>query len=45
MTALSRRRDVEATREKWDIKYGDVRIGSIGLRAGVPNHVDQWEWK
>ena len=45
MTALTRRRDVEATREKWDIFYDDVRVGSIGLRAGVPNHADQWEWK
>ena len=44
MTELTRRRDHHADREKWNILYGDVRIGSIGLRAGVPNHADQWEW-
>ncbi|TKV78938.1 hypothetical protein FDV58_24880 [Bradyrhizobium elkanii] len=45
MTGLTRRRDRESVREKWDIFHGDVRVGSIGRRAGVPNHVDQWEWK
>ncbi|WP_063619005.1 hypothetical protein [Bradyrhizobium sp. th.b2] len=46
MTELTRRRDKDAPREKWDIYYDDdVRVGSIGQRAGVPNHVDQWEWK
>ena len=28
----------------WDVYYGDVRIGHIGTRAGVPTHVDQWAW-
>jgi hypothetical protein len=32
MPALSRRR------------YGDVHVGTIGERAGVPVDVDQWEW-
>ncbi|WP_375775995.1 hypothetical protein ACE103_30055 [Bradyrhizobium sp. ma5] len=45
MTELTRRRDKESAREKWNIFYGDVCIGSIGQRAGVPNHADQWEWK
>jgi len=38
---LTRRRDREATREKCDVYYDDVRVGSIGQRAGVPNPVDQ----
>ncbi|MHC6151191.1 hypothetical protein [Bradyrhizobium elkanii] len=45
MTKLTRRRDKEAAREKWSILYRDVVVGSIGLRKGVPNHADQWEWK
>ncbi|WP_223975837.1 hypothetical protein [Bradyrhizobium sp. RD5-C2] len=45
MNELTRRRDKESAREKWNICYDDVCIGSIGLRAGVPNHADQWEWK
>lgn len=45
MTGLTRRRDTEAVREKWNIFYGDVKVGSIGLRAGVPNHAEQWEWR
>ncbi|MDH6688981.1 hypothetical protein AB7M49_000864 [Bradyrhizobium elkanii] len=45
VTKLTRRRDKEAAREKWSILYRDVVVGSIGLRKGVPNHADQWEWK
>jgi hypothetical protein len=43
-TPLTRRRDPEAHAESWQIYYGDVRIGWIGLRAGVPVDVDQWGW-
>ncbi|WP_375775971.1 hypothetical protein ACE103_29865 [Bradyrhizobium sp. ma5] len=45
MTELTRRRDNESAREEWNIFYDDVCIGSIRLRARVPNHADQWEWK
>jgi hypothetical protein len=24
--------------------YGDVRVGTISIRTGVPFDVDQWEW-
>jgi hypothetical protein len=24
--------------------FTDVRIGTIGVRAGVPVHADQWGW-
>jgi hypothetical protein len=30
--------------ECWAIMHGDVRIGTIGRRIGVPNYVDQWQW-
>jgi hypothetical protein len=37
MRALIRRRDPDASREAWLIHFGDIHIGSIGMRAGVPN--------
>ena len=45
MPALTRRRDPKATLEHWIIQYGDVRVGSIGLREGNPTHTDQWQWR
>jgi hypothetical protein len=44
MPALTRRRNLEAPGESWHVYYGDVRVGTIGLCAGVPNDVDQWGW-
>jgi hypothetical protein len=44
MPALSRRRDPEGHHEVWHVYYGDVRVGTIGIRAGVPVDVDQWGW-
>ncbi|MHC4051392.1 hypothetical protein [Bradyrhizobium sp. 25ACV] len=41
MTALTRRPDDE---QGWHVYFGDVRIGQIGKRSGVPNHADQWGW-
>jgi hypothetical protein len=43
MPALTRRKDPERP-DWWDVYCGDVRVGAIGRRAGVPLHVDQWEW-
>jgi len=45
MTTLTRRRDPQARTENWLIFYGDIGIGSIGIRSGVPTHVDQWGWR
>jgi hypothetical protein len=45
MRALTRRRDPDASREAWLIHFGDIHIGSIGMRAGVPNNVDEWQWR
>jgi hypothetical protein len=43
MPALTRRR-ADNAQETWHIFFGDVRIGTIGKRAGVPVHADQWGW-
>lgn len=45
MPLLTRRRSKDDPhRETWLIYFGDVRIGAIGLRAGVPNSAPQWGW-
>lgn len=44
MLALSRRRNKKCDLESWLIYFGDVRVGTIGLRSGVPSNVDQWGW-
>jgi len=44
MSALTRRRDPDAHHETWLIHHGDVHIGTIRMRAGVPGSVDQWGW-
>jgi hypothetical protein len=43
MPALTRRSN-DAHAESWQIFYGDVQVGTIGIRAGVPVDVDQWGW-
>jgi hypothetical protein len=43
MPVLTRRKDTERS-DCWDVYFGDVGVGAIGRRAGVPLHVDQWEW-
>jgi hypothetical protein len=42
MPALTRRRSKDARAESWQIFYGDVQVGTIGIRAAVPVDVDQW---
>src|SRR3982074_687983 len=44
MSALTRRRSKDVHAESWQIFYGDVQVGTIGTRAGVPVDVDQWGW-
>jgi hypothetical protein len=41
MSTLTRRSEGH---DGWHIYFGDVRIGHIGKRSGVPNHVEQWGW-
>jgi hypothetical protein len=38
------RRLINNDPEYWGIMYGDVRVGTIGKRSGVLQHVDQWQW-
>jgi hypothetical protein len=44
MTSLTRRRDPDASLEAWLIFYGDVHVGTIGMRSGSPTGGDQWSW-
>jgi hypothetical protein len=44
MTALTRRRSDNSHQETWSIYFDDVRIGQIGMRAGVPTSAEQWAW-
>jgi hypothetical protein len=44
MLTLTRRRDPDARHESWRVFYGDIQIGTIGRRSGVPVRVDQWQW-
>ena len=43
MPALTRRRYPER-QDCWHVYYGDVHVGTIAIRAGVPVDVDQWGW-
>jgi hypothetical protein len=43
MPALTRRRYPERP-DCWHVYYGDVHVGTIAIRAGVPVDVDQWGW-
>lgn len=44
MPELRRRPHDNPQQTGWDIYYGDVHIGHIGTRAGVPKDVEQWGW-
>ncbi len=44
MPVLTRRRNPDARQESWYILFGDIHVGTIGLRSGVPMHADQWQW-
>ena len=45
MPALTRRRDVESRQEYWLIYYGDVHVGTIAVRSGIPRDQPQWGWR
>ena len=44
MPALTRRRAPEAREECWHIYSGDVHVGTIAIRAGIPHDEDPWGW-
>jgi hypothetical protein len=43
-TELTRRPDKGPSRQGWFIYFGDVCIGHIGMRSGVPVSEPQWGW-
>jgi hypothetical protein len=44
MPTLTRRHDPDDRQERWRVFYGDIQVGTIGMRSGVPVDVDQWDW-
>jgi len=44
MSNLTRRRSDSPHRETWHVYYGDIHVGTIGERAGVPVDREQWQW-
>jgi hypothetical protein len=44
MPELTRRRYPEYREECWHIYYGDVHVGTIAVRAGIPPDEDPWGW-
>jgi hypothetical protein len=44
MPALTRRRSADAPEECWHVYYGDVRVGTIAIRTGMPPGEDPWGW-
>jgi hypothetical protein len=42
MPALTRRRDLDAQDECWHVYYGNVRVGTIAKRIGIPPDEDPW---
>jgi hypothetical protein len=44
MLALTRRRSPDRP-DCWHIFHGDIHVGTIAARAGVPVDVDQWGWQ
>jgi hypothetical protein len=44
MPALTRRRNSEAPYECWHVYCGDVHVGTIAIRSGIPHDEDPWGW-
>jgi hypothetical protein len=44
MLELTRRRSPDAPEECWHVFYGDVRVGTIAIRTGMPPGEDPWGW-
>jgi hypothetical protein len=45
MPALTRRRDHNRRDECWLIYYGDIHVGTIAVRSGIPHHQAPWGWR
>jgi hypothetical protein len=44
MPALTRRRSADHRHKCWHIYYGDVHVGTIAIRIGIPHDEDPWGW-
>jgi hypothetical protein len=44
MPELTRRRSADAPEESWQVFYGDVRVGTIAKRIGIPRDRHPWGW-
>ncbi len=44
MPELTRPRASDAREECWHVFYGDVRVGTIAIRTGMPAGEDPWGW-
>ncbi|WMT79395.1 hypothetical protein [Bradyrhizobium sp. Ash2021] len=44
MPALTRKHSKHRA-DCWQVYFGDVQVGTIARRAGVPVDVDQWGWQ
>jgi hypothetical protein len=45
MSALTRRRDHNIREECWRVYYGDVHVGTIAIRSGIPHDRPPWGWR
>ena len=45
MPALTRRRDPDARQESWLVYHGDVHVGAIAIRSGIPHNQAPWGWR
>jgi hypothetical protein len=45
MPTPTRRRDPDAHQECWRIYYGDVHVGTIAVRSGIPHDQPAWGWR
>ena len=45
MPALTRRRDHDRRQECWLIYYGDIHVGTIAVRSGIPHDQAPWGWR
>jgi hypothetical protein len=41
MPALTRRRSTDAREECWHVYYGEVHVGTIAIRSGIPHDQDR----
>lgn len=44
MPKLTRRRSPDARKDCWHVYFGDVRVGTIAIRSGIPHDQDPWGW-